>query len=72
MFNISSNKINERTHYVNALEKSTSDYPAVEQLLFQIPADQLDSYFIADANTWTAYLETVPGYGGKIASYDAS
>jgi uncharacterized protein (TIGR03792 family) len=48
----------------------TMDYPAVEQLIFQIPADQLEAYFVADAMTWTPFLASVPGYGGKIQSYD--
>ena len=52
--------------------RTSTDFPAVEQLYFEIPAANLSSFFIADASTWTPFLASVPGYGGKIQSYNES
>jgi uncharacterized protein (TIGR03792 family) len=47
-------------------------WPAVEQLRFHISSDQVENFFIADAQTWTAFLESVPGFGGKMQVFNAT
>jgi hypothetical protein len=42
---ISIKTVDERTNYMDAMKSTKNDltdYPAVEQLLFEIPADKLD------------------------------
>lgn len=44
--------------------------PALEQLVFSVPAARIGSFFQADAATWTAFLSTVDGFAGKFQLYD--
>ena len=47
-------------------------WPAVEQLLFEVPAAQLDNFFKADAMSWTPFLEKQDGFGGKMQLFNYS
>lgn len=49
-----------------------SSSPAVEQLLTTVPASRLAAWFAADAASWTAFLESVPGFSGKMQTYNAT
>jgi uncharacterized protein (TIGR03792 family) len=45
-------------------------WAAVEQLLFEIPATQVDDFFLADAQIWNPFLEQQPGFGGKMQLFN--
>ena len=45
-------------------------WPAVEQLVFEVPAVQLDAFFQADAAAWTPFLEQQAGFGGKMQLFN--
>ncbi len=45
-------------------------WAAVEQLLFEIPASQVDDFFLADAQIWNPFLEQQPGFGGKMQLFN--
>ena len=62
----------QKKEYQLDCKKDKCDYPAVEQLIFEIPSNKLESFFIADANTWTPFLASVPGYVDKIQTYNSS
>ena len=62
----------QKKEYQLNCKKDKCDYPAVEQLIFEIPSNKLESFFIADANTWTPFLASVPGYVDKIQTYNSS
>jgi uncharacterized protein (TIGR03792 family) len=49
-----------------------SSWSAVEQLVFEIPAQQMDEFFLADAQTWTPFLEEQAGYGGKMKLFGSN
>jgi len=45
-------------------------WPAVEQLVFEVPVVQLDAFFQADAAAWTPFLEQQAGFGGKMQLFN--
>ena len=48
------------------------DWASVEQLEFVVRKEDIDSFFIADANTWTPFLERQDGFAGRLQLVDAS
>ena len=47
------------------------DWAAVEQLLFEVKKEDVQSFFVADADTWTPFLQSVDGFAGRIQLVDA-
>lgn len=47
-------------------------WAAVEQLLFTIPVQLLEEFFIADADTWTPFLQQQAGFGGKMQLFNST
>ena len=47
------------------------DWAAIEQLEFNIRKEDVQSFFVADANTWTPFLEVQDGFAGRIQLVDA-
>ena len=51
----------------------TAPQPAVEQLIFKVPCDDVHAWIEADNATWSRFLETQPGFGQKfVLRYSAS
>ena len=48
------------------------DWPAVEQLEFNIPTENLDAFMEADANVWSPFLSSVEGFGGKMQVFNTT
>ena len=48
-----------------------ADWAAVEQLEFVIKKEEVDSFFIADANTWSPFLQQQKGFAGRLQLVDA-
>lgn len=49
-----------------------SSWPALESLRFEVPSANLDTFVAADKATWTAFLSTQDGFGGKLTTFNTT